>query len=178
MWCTPLWEVWRSPLALPGTAMGLGGASPEAHRHAKIQSFTPPWKSWKRLPPHRKAHPAMGGRPWVGGRPIKSYQFSLIFVNFHWGVQNWLKIVKNNFLRFCLFTPLYRCFRLSRVLHAQDLDEIYRLVSKILNFTPCGSVFDRFCVLCCNEDTCHRFSSIFIDFRRFSSIFLDSRRFS
>ena len=47
---------------------------------------------------------------------------------------------------FCLFTPLYRRFRLSRVSHAQDLDEIYRLVSKILNFTPCGSVFDRFCV--------------------------------
>ena len=45
---------------------------------------------------------------------------------------------------FCLFTPLYRRFRLSRVLHAQDLDEIYRLVSKILNFMPCGSVFDRF----------------------------------
>ena len=47
---------------------------------------------------------------------------------------------------FCLFTPLYRRFRLSRVSQSIDLDEIYRLVSKILNFTPCGSVFDRFCV--------------------------------
>ena len=50
------------------------------------------------------------------------------------------------FYVFCLFTPLYRRFRLSRVSQSIDLDEIYRLVSKILNFTPCGSVFDRFCV--------------------------------
>ena len=50
------------------------------------------------------------------------------------------------FYVFCLFTPLYRRFRLSRVSQTIDLDEIYRLVSKILNFTPCGSVFDRFCV--------------------------------
>ena len=50
------------------------------------------------------------------------------------------------FYVFCLFTPLFRRFRLSRAWHAQDLDEIYRLVSKILNFMACGSVFDRFCV--------------------------------
>ena len=48
---------------------------------------------------------------------------------------------------FCLFTPLYRRFRLSRVSQSIDLDEIYRLVSKILNFTPCGSVFERTCIL-------------------------------
>ena len=53
---------------------------------------------------------------------------------------------KNRFYVFCLFTPLYRRFRLSRVSQTIDLDEIYRLVSKILNFMPCGSVFDRFCV--------------------------------
>ena len=47
---------------------------------------------------------------------------------------------------FCLFTPLYWRFRLSRVSQSIDLDEIYRLVSKILNFTPCGSVLGRFCV--------------------------------
>ena len=47
---------------------------------------------------------------------------------------------------FCLLTPLYRRFRLSRVSHAQECEDIYRLVSKILNFTPFGSVFDRFCV--------------------------------
>ena len=50
------------------------------------------------------------------------------------------------FYVFCLFTPLYRRFRLSRVSHAQECEEIYRLVSKILNFMPCGSVFNRFCV--------------------------------
>ena len=50
------------------------------------------------------------------------------------------------FYVFCLFTPLYRRFRLSRVSQRIDHDEIYRLKSKILNFTPCGSVFDRFCV--------------------------------
>ena len=50
------------------------------------------------------------------------------------------------FYVFCLFTPLFRRFRLSRVWHAQECEEIYRLVSKILNFMACGSVFDRFCV--------------------------------
>ena len=55
------------------------------------------------------------------------------------------------FYVFCLFTPLYRRFRLSRVSHAQDLDEIYRLVSKILKFTPCGSVFGGFCVFYCKN---------------------------
>ena len=50
------------------------------------------------------------------------------------------------FYVFCLFTPLYRRFRLSRGWHGQECEEIYRLVSKILNFMACGSVFDRFCV--------------------------------
>ena len=63
----------------------------------------------------------------------------------------WLKIAKNNFLRFLLFYPLYWRFRLSRVSHAQDLDEIYRLVSKILNFMPWGSLFGRFCVFYCKN---------------------------
>ena len=53
---------------------------------------------------------------------------------------------KPGFTFFCLFTPLFRLFRLSRVSQRIDLDEIYRLVSKIINFMPCGSVFDRFCV--------------------------------
>ena len=53
---------------------------------------------------------------------------------------------KQGFCVFCLFTPLNRRFRLSRVSQRIDLDEIYRLVSKFFNFTPCGSVFDRFCV--------------------------------
>ena len=63
-----------------------------------------------------------------------------------------LKMTENHektmFLVFCLFTPLYRRFRLSRVWHAQEHEEIYRLVSKILNFMAYGSVFERFCVSC------------------------------
>ena len=53
------------------------------------------------------------------------------------------------FTFFCIFSSLYRRFRLSRVSQTIDLEEIYRLVSKILNFTSCDSVFGRFCVLCC-----------------------------
>ena len=71
---------------------------------------------------------------------------ALFWINFHWGAQNGWKSWKTMFYVFCLFTPLYRRFRLSRVSQRIDLDEIYRLVSKILNFMPCGSVFDRFCV--------------------------------
>ena len=72
---------------------------------------------------------------------------ALFWINFHWGAQNGWKSWKNMFYVFCLFTPLYRRFRLSRVSQTIDLDEIYRFVSKILNFMPCGSVFGRFCVL-------------------------------
>ena len=72
------------------------------------------------------------------------HRFSLIFIEVLKIAEN---LEKQKFYVFCLFTPLYRRFRLSRVSHAQDLDEIYRLVSKILNFMPCGSVFDRCSVL-------------------------------
>ena len=72
-------------------------------------------------------------------------RYSTVFVLRHSKCQ---KIKKNIVLRRCLFTPLYRHFRLSRVSQTQECEEIYRLVSKILNFTPCGAVFDRFCVLC------------------------------
>ena len=77
---------------------------------------------------------------------------ALFWINFHWGAQNGWKSWKTMFHVFCLFTSLYRHFRLSRVSQRIDLDEIYRLVSKILNFMPCGSVFDRFCVLWENTD--------------------------
>ena len=59
----------------------------------------------------------------------------------------WRKITTNHVLRFFLFTPLYRRFRLSRVSQTQEREEIYRLVSTNFNFMPCGSVFDCFCVL-------------------------------
>ena len=54
---------------------------------------------------------------------------------------------KLSFTFLAFLPPLYRRFTLSRVSHAQDLDEIYRLVSEFLNFMPCGLVFGRFCVL-------------------------------
>ena len=43
----------------------------------------------------------------------------------------------------CLFTPLFRRFRLSGVSKTIDLDETYRLVSKMFNFMPCGSVLSK-----------------------------------
>ena len=53
---------------------------------------------------------------------------------------------KRMFYVFCLFTRLYLRFRLSHALQTADLEEIYRLVSKILNFIACGLVLNRFCV--------------------------------
>ena len=44
---------------------------------------------------------------------------------------------------FFAFLPPYIRVSGSLVWHAQEHEEIYRLVSKILNFMPCGSVFDR-----------------------------------
>ena len=41
---------------------------------------------------------------------------------------------------FFLFTPLLRHFTLPGVVHANELDEIHRSVSKILHFMPSGSV--------------------------------------
>ena len=47
---------------------------------------------------------------------------------------------KTRFHVFCFFTPLFRCFRLPRVPQREELFELYRLISKILHFMPCGSV--------------------------------------
>ena len=57
---------------------------------------------------------------------------------------------KTMFYVFWFFTPLYWRFRLSHALQTVDLEEIYRLVSKILNFMACGLVLGRFCVSCKN----------------------------
>ena len=54
------------------------------------------------------------------------------------------------FYVFCFFTPLYWRFRLSHALQTVDLEEIYRLVSKILHFMACCSVLGRFYVSCKN----------------------------
>ena len=68
-----------------------------------------------------------------------------------WGRSKWLQDrEKRCFMFFAFFTPLYRRFRPSGVLQTVDLEEIYRFLSKILDFMPCGSVFGHFCVLCTN----------------------------
>ena len=69
---------------------------------------------------------------------------------FHQGAQIGCKSRKTGFYVFCLFTPLYGRFRLSRASQTIDIEKIYRLVSKILNFMPCGSVLGSFCVQCKN----------------------------
>ena len=84
----------------------------------------------------------------LGSKQIDRFSWIFIdFPKFSLRRSKWLKISKNKVYLFCLFTPLYRHFRFSRVSHVQDLDEIYRLVSKILDVMPCGSVFGRFCAL-------------------------------
>ena len=80
-------------------------------------------------------------------KSLKNASFLRIF---HQGAQIGCKSRKTGFYVFCLFTPLYRRFRLSRASQTIDIEKIYRLVSKILNFMPCGSVLSRFCVQCKN----------------------------
>ena len=69
---------------------------------------------------------------------------------FRQGAQIGCKSRKTCFYVFCLFTSLYGRFRLCRASQTIDIEKIYRLVSKILNFMPSGSVLDRFCVQCKN----------------------------
>ena len=83
----------------------------------------------------------------------KNGRFLMIFPL---GRSNWLQITKKSFYVFCIFAPLYRRFRPSRVLQTIELEKIYRFVLKILNFMPYGSVLSRFCDL-------YRFS---IDFQQ------------
>ena len=80
-------------------------------------------------------------------KSLKNASFSRFF---HQGAQIGCKSRKTGFYVFCLFTPLYGRFRLSRASQTIDIEKIYRLVSKILNFMPCGSVLGRFCVQCKN----------------------------
>ena len=80
-------------------------------------------------------------------KSLKNASFSRFF---HEDAQIVCKSRKTGFYVFCLFTPLYGRFRLSRASQTIDIEKIYRLVSKILNFMPCGSVLGRFCVQCKN----------------------------
>ena len=62
------------------------------------------------------------------------------------GVWNGWKCRKTRFYVFCLFTSLYWGFRVSHALQTIELEEIYRLISKILHFIPSGSVLGCFAV--------------------------------
>ena len=88
------------------------------------------------------------GMPQYGGYVPTSCKNHIVLNFFPLGRSNWLHIARNNFLRFRLFGPLFRRFRLSRVSSAINIEEIYRFISKILHFMPSGSVLGRFCVLC------------------------------
>ena len=50
------------------------------------------------------------------------------------------------FMFFVFLPPIFRRFRPSHVENPIKLDDTYRLVSKMLNFMPCGSVLGHFCV--------------------------------
>ena len=62
------------------------------------------------------------------------------------GSQNGCKSRKTIFYVFGPFTPFYHRFRLSSMFQTIDIEEIYRLVSKILNFMAYGSVLSRFSI--------------------------------
>ena len=76
---------------------------------------------------------------------MKFHSFSFM------GCSKLLQIVEKTMLYvFCLSTPLDRRFMLCRASQTIDIEKIYRLVSKILNFMACGSVLGHFCVQCKN----------------------------
>ena len=75
-------------------------------------------------------------------KSLKNVSFSRFF---HQGAQIGCKPRKKGFYVFYIFTSLYWRFRLSRALQTIDLQEIYRLVTKIRNFIACGSVLSRWC---------------------------------
>ena len=70
-------------------------------------------------------------------KSLKNRSFARFF---HEDAQLGCKSRKTGFYVFCLFTPLDRRFSLSHALQTIDLEEIYRLVSKILHFMASGSV--------------------------------------
>ena len=76
-------------------------------------------------------------------RPLGNITFFAKMTRFSCRCSNWLQITKNNFLHFLAFYPLVRRFTLSGVVHVKELDEIYRSVSKNLNFMASGSIFEN-----------------------------------
>ena len=62
---------------------------------------------------------------------------------FHVGAQIGCKSRKTTSRVFWVFTPLFRRFTLSGVVHGEELFEIYRFVSSILHFMPSGSISEN-----------------------------------
>ena len=88
---------------------------------------------------------------WVSSALDDFRQSSRICVDFCIsGAKKGWKSQKSYFTFLAFLPPLYRYFRLSHALQTIHLEHIYRLVSKIINFMPCGSVLGRFCVQCKN----------------------------
>ena len=94
-------------------------------------SYAPEWPSY--APLWRLRADLFKKRP----KSLKNASFSWFFYQ---GVEIGCKSRKTGCYVFCLFTPLYWRFRLSHALQVIDLEEIQRLVPKIVNFMPCGSV--------------------------------------
>ena len=74
---------------------------------------------------------------------LEKCYFFVKLTTFSCRCSNWLQIAKNKFSRFSLFTPLFRRVTLSSVAHASGFDEIYRSVSKIINFMASGSISEN-----------------------------------
>ena len=84
--------------------------------------------------------PSMG----IRSRPLEKMTYFLQNDEiFHVGAQIGCKSRKTTFYVFWLFTPLFRRFTLSGVVHGEDLFEIYRFVSSILHFMPSGSISEN-----------------------------------
>ena len=83
------------------------------------------------------------GMPQYGDYVPTSWKNHIVLTIFPLGRSNCLQITKNNFSRFLAFTPLFRRFALSGVVHVKELDEIDRSVSKILHFMASGSVLEN-----------------------------------
>ena len=92
----------------------------------------------------------------------------IITIDFPLGAQNCERIPKTRVSRFCLFTPLLRRFRLSRVSKSIDLDDTYRLVSKMFNFMPCGSVLSKSSANCRQIELGSAFLELTTTFGRFA----------
>ena len=84
---------------------------------------------------------------WISGVSGNIRGESGVYPKISTGAQIGWRSRKSGSRVFCILTPLYQHFRPCHVSQTINLEEIYRFVSKILNFMPCGLALGRFCVL-------------------------------